>query len=212
MHEVFFFSFLAGIISLDIMAFGQFMISRPIVCAPVFGYLLGDIQTGLWIGMIVELLWISVIPMGAAIPQDNTSVAVLTTIWSITAFPGNKGLAMLSLIIAAPCGILFKKADIWLRYFNVKIVHWVETGVKCGNEGRINRGIYLGLILFFVKAFIFYFLLIYPGKILLQNLACIIPVKIVKGLELSWVMLPLAGMGMLLVNFRNGFLLNKCRQ
>ena len=68
MSEMFLISTVAAVLSLDITAFGQFMVSRPIVSATLVGYMLGDANTGFWMGMTVELIWISAIPMGAAIP------------------------------------------------------------------------------------------------------------------------------------------------
>lgn len=204
MTEILFLAFLAAVFSMDITAFGQFMISRPIVCAPIFGYLLGDIKTGLWVGMIVELIWTSVIPMGAAIPQDATSVAILSMVWGLASYPDQKGAMLLAMMLAALCGILFKQLDIWMRYYNVKIVHWVEQGVEKGDEARISKGIYIGLGLFLLKAFVFYAVLFVPGKLLVAWLYPRLAPGAVQGLELAWKMLPLAGMAVLLVNFRNG--------
>lgn len=193
--------FLAAFLSLDTTAFGQFMISRPIVCAPLFGYLLGDIKTGLWMGMIVELMWSNIIPMGQAIPQDATSIAILSVIWGTKTFPGNKAAMIATLALAIPCGSLFKQFDILMRYYNVKIVHWVEKGILSGNDDRLNKGIYIGMFLFFIKAFIFYLILFYPGQWLIIEFFPKIPAQLLKGLELAWTVLPLTGMGFLLIAF-----------
>jgi len=80
------------------------MISRPIVCGTVFGYLLGDIKSGLWIGMIAELIWGKRNSMGAAIPNDSTSITLLAIVWGIKAADNHSAL-ILALAIAAPIGI-----------------------------------------------------------------------------------------------------------
>jgi mannose/fructose/N-acetylgalactosamine-specific phosphotransferase system component IIC len=195
---------LAALISLDITAFGQFMISRPIVCAPLFGYLLGDIKTGLWVGMMVELLWISFIPMGAAVPQDTTSIAILGTVWGLAFEPLQKGAVILGLIFSVLAGLLFRRIDVWMRYYNVKIMHWIEQGVAEGQEDRIDRGVYLGLFLFWLKAFIFYLVLLYPGQWVVRHLYPLLHEKLVAGLSQAWYLLPIVGMGLLLVKFYNG--------
>jgi PTS system mannose-specific IIC component len=197
-------AFIASVICLDITSFGQLMISRPIVCAPVFGYLCGDIKTGLWVGMMIELLWVSFIPMGAAIPHDNMSIAVLATVWGLRSFPDQKGAIMLALIFSVIVGILFRRFDIWMRYFNVRVMHWVEQGVADGKEKRIDYGIYIGLLLFWLKGFLFYLAFLYPGQLLIMKLYPLLNAKIIEGLELSWRLMPLAGMGILLVKFYNG--------
>lgn len=204
MEDILLLSFLAALFCLDITAFGQFMISRPIVCAPLFGYLLGDIRTALWVGMIVELMWVSFIPMGAAIPQDNTSVAILATIWGLKSFPGSEAALMLALVFAAPVGILYRKTDIWVRYFNVRIAHWVEREVAAGREESISQGLYTGIFLFFIKGMIFYLVLIYPGTLLMRTVFPLLNSSIKDGLVAAWYLLPVAGLALLLVSFRRG--------
>jgi mannose/fructose/N-acetylgalactosamine-specific phosphotransferase system component IIC len=204
MENILLYSFIAALCSLDITAFGQFMISRPIVCGPLFGYLCGDIKTGLWIGMMVEMIWISAIPMGAAIPQDVTSVAILSSVWALRTFPGNNNVAVLAMVLGVLAGILFKKIDIWLRFVNVRVVHWVEEGVAGGKESRVSWGVYAGLLLFFVKAFIFYAVIMYPGEWLVIRLYPQLGMGIISGLEISWRFLPVLGFAMMFMNFRNG--------
>jgi PTS system mannose-specific IIC component len=66
-------SLLAGI---DRTAAMQFMVSRPIVAAPVTGLVLGEPLVGLQVGVLIELLWLGRLPVGAAIPPDDTQIAV----------------------------------------------------------------------------------------------------------------------------------------
>lgn len=193
--------FIAAVITLDRTAFGQFMISRPIVCAPIFGYMLGDIKTGLWMGMIIELMWVNIIPMGQAIPQDETAISILSVIWGLKTFPGNKAAMIIALAIAIPCGSLFKQIDILLRYYNIRVAHWVEEGVISGRENRIDYGIYIGILLFFLKAFLFFAVLYYPGQWFLMEIFSKLSDKAIIGLELAWTLLPISGMGFLMVAF-----------
>ncbi|GMO66967.1 MAG: hypothetical protein Nk1A_4790 [Endomicrobiia bacterium] len=51
-----FLAFISALCSADVIAIGQFMICRPIFCAPLLGFFMGDISAGLWIGMIVEMI------------------------------------------------------------------------------------------------------------------------------------------------------------
>jgi mannose/fructose/N-acetylgalactosamine-specific phosphotransferase system component IIC len=205
MVEVLFLSFLASLFSLDVTAFGQFMISRPIVVAPIIGFLLGDIKTGLWAGMILELIWVNVIPMGAAIPPDTTAVAVLTTVWSITTFAGQRGAVVLCLLLAVPAGILFRQVDIALRNYNVQVMHWIEQGVAAGREQRINHGIMIGIALFFVKAFVFYIVFIFAGQWVIRTIFPLLSERVIAGLAFAWRMLPVMGLAMLFMTFSNGF-------
>jgi mannose/fructose/N-acetylgalactosamine-specific phosphotransferase system component IIC len=201
MIEIISFSIIASIISLDVTAFGQFMISRPIVCAPLFGYMLGDIKSGLWVGMILELLWTRAIQLGAAIPADMTAVSVLSIIWGINAVPDSKSAIVFATIIAIPIGLFFRQTDIWVRSLNVNLMYWVEEEIITGNENSIAQGIYFGLILFFLKALLFYSVFIYIGEILVKNTFVLLPPAAIRGLELAWYLLPIAGFGAVLVNY-----------
>jgi mannose/fructose/N-acetylgalactosamine-specific phosphotransferase system component IIC len=203
MTETVFLAALAAILSLDITTFGQFMVSRPIVVGPLFGYLVGDIKTGLWVGMMVELIWVNAIPMGAAIPQDIMSVAILSTLWGLNTFGGQRSAMILALVLAVPAGILYKNLDIIFRYYNVRIVHWVEEGVMSGNERRIINGICIGLLLSLLKAFLFYVIFIYLGQWLMLKIFYQLSPDIVGGLEFAWRLLPLVGFGSLLIMFRS---------
>ena len=71
---------LAGLVAmltgLDRVALVQIMISRPLVAATLTGWVLGNPLIGMEIGMMLELLWLGRLPVGAAIPPDDTQVAV----------------------------------------------------------------------------------------------------------------------------------------
>lgn len=98
-------SLLAG---LDRTAVLQLMISRPIVAAPLAGWLLGNAAIGLEIGAFLELLWLGRIPVGASIPPDDTQVAIGCTFLAITQYPGPPVAAtvfsILCLLAALPFG------------------------------------------------------------------------------------------------------------
>lgn len=192
---------LAAIISIDITAYGQFMISRPIFCGPLFGWLTGDVQTGLWVGMITELIWVSVIPMGTSVPADTTSIAILTVLWSHMTFPGQKAAVITAMVLSIPAGILFRRLDIATRTLNVRLAHWIEDGVRAGQFGRVRTGVLAGIGLFFMQAALFYFLLVYAGRTVMLLVFPQLPNEVLAGFTMAWRLLPVAGFGMFLVNF-----------
>jgi len=57
---------LGGLLALDGTAFGQFMISRPLVAGVLTGWVVGDPAQGLLIGGILEVYFISIFPVGGA--------------------------------------------------------------------------------------------------------------------------------------------------
>ncbi len=115
----------ALICGLDRMALLQVMVSRPIVAAPLVGWLLGDPLVGLQIGMMVELLWLARLPMGAAIPPDDTQVAVASSVLAINLgrvfeAPGTE-LLLLCLLVAIPLGKVGQFFDRFSRQYNIRL-------------------------------------------------------------------------------------------
>lgn len=203
MEQLIVFSLIGAILSADITMFGQFMISRPVFCGPLFGYLSGDIHTGLWLGMIVEMLWINEIPMGVAVPVDLTIMTSTSVIWACHFFRGSQEAAILALAVAVPFAYFYKEVDLAGRMFNTKIMHWVEEGIQNGKEYRISLGIYAGLFFFFVRAVLMYFVIILVGGLLYKQLFSYVPIQLSVALKKAWFYLPVFGFGAVLYNFRS---------
>lgn len=203
MEQVIIFSIIGAVLSADITMFGQFMISRPIFCGPLFGYILGDIHTGLWLGMIVEMMWINAIPMGVSVPVDLTMMTSLAVIWSCSFFQGSQEAAIFALALSVPFAYLYKEVDLAGRLFNTKIMHWVEDGVEKGYETRISKGIYLGLLFFFIRTAVMYGVLMLLGGLLYKAMYSYLPIQILVSLKKAWYYLPVFGFGAVLYNFKN---------
>ncbi|MBI4386805.1 MAG: PTS sugar transporter subunit IIC [Elusimicrobia bacterium] len=72
----------AAIIELDGAHVGQWMVSRPLVLGPALGWACGDIQSGAFIGAVVEMLLASDLSVGSVVPLNGsvaTAIAVLLT-------------------------------------------------------------------------------------------------------------------------------------
>jgi mannose/fructose/N-acetylgalactosamine-specific phosphotransferase system component IIC len=71
-------AFVVGMVCVvDRKAFGQFMISRPLVTAPALGWALGDAQAGLWVGVPLELMFLASASYGASTPENETLAAIV---------------------------------------------------------------------------------------------------------------------------------------
>src|SRR5438876_8556207 len=53
----------------------QLMLSRPIVLAPVMGWLLGDAEGGLLLGVPLELLFLGGVNLGGSLPDNESLLA-----------------------------------------------------------------------------------------------------------------------------------------
>ncbi|MDR3256977.1 MAG: PTS sugar transporter subunit IIC [Endomicrobium sp.] len=196
-------AFIAALCSTDMTAFGQFMICRPIFCAPLIGFLMGDIGTSLWIGMISEMIWVNEIPMGVAVSVDVSAISILSTFWVCKYFKDSQEAAIWGLILAVPFTYFYREIDVAGRNFNIKLMHWVEKGIQNGKYGRINTGIVASLFFFVLRAFLFYMFAMIVGGWIYEGIYLQFSAFILEGFRKAWYLLPVVGFGMVIYNFRN---------
>jgi PTS system mannose-specific IIC component len=127
---------------LDRTAMLQLMISRPIVAAPLTGWLLNDVATGLQIGAFLELLWLGRIPVGASIPPDDTQVAIGSTCLAVTQYPGAPVPAVvfsiLCLLVSLPFGRVGGFFDRMARHVNGNLWVCAERAVEKEHYRRLT--------------------------------------------------------------------------
>lgn len=137
------------ICGLDRVAILQLMISRPIVAAPLTALLLGEPLVGLQIGVMVELLWLARLPVGAAVPPDDTQVAIASSVLVIalgqSLNAAGTELLLLCLFVAVPLGKFGQYFDRYARQYNVRLVKQVSAALNRGAflaaEGQHLRGL-----------------------------------------------------------------------
>ncbi len=151
---------LAGLVAmltgLDRVALVQVMISRPLVAAPLTGLVLGNPLLGLEVGMLLELLWLGRLPVGAAIPPDDTQVAVGATVlaFSMGQMLGLVGMPMviLAVLVAIPLGKFGQIFDRLARNVNDRLAVAGLKALGSGNTNGLERRHLMGLISFAVSS------------------------------------------------------------
>lgn len=97
------------------------MISRPIVTAPLAGLILGDPVTGMWVGLILEVLSLHQLPVGAARYWDTGPAAVAASAGAVTVSGDTHGF-----LLGAGLGAIVAWCGTWtihqLRRLNSRIV------------------------------------------------------------------------------------------
>ncbi|MEE4253303.1 MAG: PTS sugar transporter subunit IIC [Desulfuromusa sp.] len=125
------------ICGLDRVAILQVMISRPIVAAPLTALFLGEPLVGLQIGVMVELLWLARLPVGAAVPPDDTQVAIASSVLAIimgkTLNASGPELLLLCLLVAIPLGKVGQYLDHYARQYNVRLIKKVDSALDRGS-------------------------------------------------------------------------------
>jgi len=68
---------LSGLLGLDAVQAGQFLLSRPAFVGPLLGWLNGCPLEGARLGILLELLYIDFIPVGGVVPPNGTAAAAV---------------------------------------------------------------------------------------------------------------------------------------
>lgn len=166
---------LAGLIAmltgLDRVALGQFMISRPLVAGPLTGLALGNPLLGLEVGMLLELLWLGRLPVGAAIPPDDTQVAVGATVLAVSMGQmldlSGMPMVLLAVLVAIPLGKFGQIFDRLARKVNDRIAVAGLQALSHGDSRGIERRHLFGLISFAVSSLVTACVIVLVGSVIL---------------------------------------------
>jgi PTS system mannose-specific IIC component len=184
-----------GLIGLDRTAAGQFMISQPIVAAPLAGWLLGDPAAGLIIGAVLELIWVLDMPVGSFVPADATVSAVTATAVAALACPGGAPRSVIgfSLLLSVATVPFTMMADTFVRSWNSGLVDAAHAGADIGRS--LSRAHLTGLCVFYLKSVVLYALLL-PVGIGAAALFMQSPATVQVAMELFLKLLPLLGIAL----------------
>jgi len=169
-----------GLVIVDETAFLQVMISRPIVAGAIVGWVLGDINNGLFFGSIFELIYLDILPVGAARFPDSglaTVVGAGVLIISERLFPDQTmGIWFVATLMALVTGLIGGWSITFLRKRNNILVNKVETSLEEGELWAVNfnvMGILFsflrGALLTFILTSIFLMLVNWPGELFSPN-------------------------------------------
>ncbi|MCK5732721.1 MAG: PTS sugar transporter subunit IIC, partial [Candidatus Latescibacteria bacterium] len=133
---------IGGLVALDTTAGPQVMISQPIVACPVLGLLLGDLETGLLFGTVLELIWIGTVPAGASRFFDSNMAAVAAAgaaIWAMQRCGLPRPTAvLLSLGVVLPIGLLGSRMTVGVRKLNSHLIRKADSAARSGKSFRVS--------------------------------------------------------------------------
>lgn len=165
----------AMLLGLDRVAFLQSMACRPLVAATLTGWLLGIPTDGLQVGILLELLWLGRLPVGAAIPPDDTQVAVGATVLALTANHHldlhGMPVVILAVLAAVPLGKVGQSCERWVRQANGRLETLALSAVTAGDARRIERLHLAGLLHFAAASLVTFTVIVAGGALLLTLLA-----------------------------------------
>ena len=157
------------LVGVDLVSLPQMMIARPLVAGTVAGAILGDIPTGLKLGVVFELLQYDILPVGA-VRYPEYGPATVAAVATAHASSGVLGLG-LGALVGLVTGLFGGVTINVLRRVNSRIIHAATAQLETGDPDVLVR--------------------VHVGGVLRDALRAALVT--VVGLTLAWLARPLLG-------------------
>jgi len=132
------------LVALDLVSVPQAMISRPLVAGAIAGWMVGDMEAGLRVGILLELFALDVLPIGAVRYPDYGPATVVATAFAARA-PWE-----LSLGLSVGLGLVLAVLGGWtlmlVRRWNARSIQRRAAALAAGESGAIRLLQYGGLL------------------------------------------------------------------
>ena len=125
------------LVGVDLVSVPQMMIARPLVAGTVAGAILGDVDAGLKIGVVFELLQYDILPVGA-VRYPEYGPATVAAVATAHAATGALGLG-LGTVVGLVTGLVGGIAMHLLRRINSRIVHAAAATLEAGDPKALVR-------------------------------------------------------------------------
>ncbi|HEY7192526.1 MAG TPA: PTS sugar transporter subunit IIC [Gemmatimonadales bacterium] len=125
------------LVGVDLVSLPQMMIARPLVAGTVAGAILGDIPTGIKLGIVFELLQYDILPVGA-VRYPEYGPATVAAVATAHASAGVLGLG-LGALVGLVTGLIGGLTINLLRRVNSRIVHAAAAQLESGDPSALLR-------------------------------------------------------------------------
>jgi mannose/fructose/N-acetylgalactosamine-specific phosphotransferase system component IIC len=125
------------LVGVDLVSLPQMMIARPLVAGTVAGAILGDIPTGIKLGVVFELLQYDILPVGA-VRYPEYGPATVAAVATAHASAGVLGLG-LGALVGLVTGLLGGVGINLLRRVNSRIIHAAAPQLESGDPRVLIR-------------------------------------------------------------------------
>ena len=165
---------------------GFAMLSRPIVIGTLMGAVLGDLSTGIQLGIALELIFLGSQAIGAAIPLDFMVGSALGSAIAITTGQG-ASVAVAVAIQTTFYGVIFPL-----------ITERIDRYAEEGDSRKISIGHVVNSFLFSITFAVLSAVAFYVGGPRMQTILDKIPTFIIDGMGVAAAILPAIGFALLL--------------
>lgn len=179
---------------------GWYTLSRPLVSGLLIGIILGDVQTGILVGIAVQVVYIALVTPGGAMPQDLNSAAYIGVALGVVAVKGGATIGA-AIAIATAVGAVGTIFHNFMMISNSFWNHRAMVAIKKGDYVSLKFNHYYGPQLTqFCYRFIPTFLVLYYGSGLATKIIEMFPVTsfVMRTLTALGGLLPAVGVGILI--------------
>lgn len=130
-----------GLLALERSAFLQAMFSRPLVAATSTGLLLEDLPSGIFVGLVFELFYLSGVSLGGDRPEHETlpsvaATAVAAAIANTSGGGGTPAMWTLGILVCAPLG---RAGAVFERRIDLRAARYQTRAQASMNAGQLQR-------------------------------------------------------------------------
>jgi PTS system mannose-specific IIC component len=125
------------LVGVDLVSVPQMMIARPLVAGTVAGAILGDLDAGLKIGVVFELLQYDILPVGA-VRYPEYGPATVGAVATAHAAAGALGFG-LGTVVGLVTGLVGGISMHLMRRINSRIVHAASPALESGDPRALMR-------------------------------------------------------------------------
>ncbi|WP_436893957.1 PTS mannose/fructose/sorbose/N-acetylgalactosamine transporter subunit IIC [Siccibacter turicensis] len=174
---------------------GWYLLSRPLVSGMLVGFILGDVQTGIIIGVAVQAVYIAMVTPGGSMPADLNFVAFPAIALGILSNKGPEVAVALAATIGIAGTVLFNAMLVLNSWWN----HRADIALEKGDE----RGIYLNSAIWpqatnFLMCFVPTFIAVYFGAQYINTFMDSLPHIVLATMNVLGGILPAVGIAILL--------------
>ncbi|MEY4069714.1 MAG: system sorbose-specific iic component [Candidatus Eisenbacteria bacterium] len=134
-----------GLAAVEATPVAQTLASQPLVTATVLGLLYGDWPTAVAVGVVLQILAASTLPVGARVPEDYAvggvvGVSVALTLAAQAPFEHVRQAASLIGVLAGLATAIVGDPIVRRqRRWNEGLARWCESEIRAGREGALGR-------------------------------------------------------------------------
>ena len=131
---------LGGLAAIESTPVAQTLASQPLVTATILGALWGDWSTALGVGVVLQILAASTLPIGAKTPEDYSVGGVVGAGVALSIAAGapfehvRQAASLIGVLAGMGAATLGVPLLRWQRRWNEGLARWCENALRAGHE------------------------------------------------------------------------------